>query len=106
MIVKFKSLCILELEHIPGKEEARHLSTKFNLDVSDNLDKSKYLKEDNTPTKTGMMALTNNFVQGLIGNIHNAHNNEQWDSAEHLRYIIAQLEKGFINVTDVDTSKF
>lgn len=50
------------------------------------------------PTKAGSHALTNAFVQGLVGNIHHAHQKGFKDSAEHLRYIIAELERGFINV--------
>lgn len=46
------------------------------------------------------------LVQGLIGNIHLAHEKGFRDSAEHLRWIISELERGFIEVTNVQQSNF
>lgn len=106
MILKFESKCVLEVEHTEGAKTTKHLATKFNLEVSENLDKSQYIDADGVPTAAGTKVLTNNFVQGLIGNIHQAHDKGYWDSAEHLRYIIAELERGFIAVTNSDTSNF
>ena len=106
MILKFESKCVLEVEHTKGAKTTKHLSTKFNLDVSDNLDKSQYIDAEGVPTQAGTKVLTNNFVQGLIGNIHQAHDKGYWDSAEHLRYIISELERGFIEITNSDTSTF
>lgn len=98
--------CILELEHKPGMLKSKHIQTKFNLDVSDELDKSQYLTPEDLPTAVGTKVLSNVFVQGLIGNIHQAHQNGFWDSAEHLRYIIAELERGFIEIASTDSSTF
>lgn len=50
--------------------------------------------------------LSNVLVQGLIGNIHLAHEKGFRDSAEHLRWIISELERGFIEVTNVQQSNF
>lgn len=101
-----EATCVLELEHKIGKETSNHVSTKFNLEVSKNLDQKHYLQNDGMPTKDGTKAITMVFTQGLIGNIHQAHENSLWDSAEHLRYIIAELEKGFVQVAYTSTSKF
>lgn len=106
MILKFESKCVLEVEYTEGMITTKHLATKFNLEVSKNLDKSQYIDPDGVPTAAGTKVLTNNFVQGLIGNIHQAHDKGYWDSAEHLRYIIAELERGFIAVTNSDISNF
>lgn len=43
----------------------------------------------------GMKAQTQGLIQGLVANIHYAHQKEMWNSAEHLRYIINELERGF-----------
>lgn len=106
MTLKFETKCVLELEHEQGMAMPKHLETKFNLDVSDNLDKSKYIDENGLPTAAGTKAITNNFVQGLIGNIHTAHQKGYWDSAEHLRFIIAELESGFVALVNCDKSNF
>lgn len=73
-----------------------HLSTDILLDVSPNQDVKHFLQEGGIPTKEGIRPLTQCFIQGLVGNIHSAHQAGYWDSAEHLRYIIAELERGFI----------
>lgn len=46
-------------------------------------------------TPEGFKAQTHGFVQGLIANIHAADQKGGWDSAEHIRYIIENLERGF-----------
>lgn len=95
MQFKFDGRCVVTFEHTEGEKTSRHIATDFNLEVSDNLDKSKYLDKNDLPTSEGTKALTNVFVQALVGNIHQAHQNGFWDSAEHLRYIIKELERGF-----------
>ena len=97
---------VVVFEHTKGATSSKHVSTDFNLDVSQNLDESHYFNKDGLPNKNGTKALTQSFVQGLIGNIHNAHNQRYWDSAEHLRYIIAELEKGVFAVAKTFKSEF
>lgn len=54
--------------------------------------------------KEGLKAQTQGLIQGLIANIHYAHQMGLWDSAEHLRYIIDNLERGFA-VSSVEALK-
>jgi hypothetical protein len=98
--------CVLELEHKAGSKISKHVQTKFALTVSKNLDSSKYNDKDGNLTKEGSHVLTNVFVQGLIGNIHLAHKEGFRNDAEHLRYIISELERGFIENVEVGTGKF
>lgn len=106
MKFSFEGRCVLELEHKPGALKSAHVQTKFNLDVDRNLDRKCYLTKEDLPTAEGSKVLSNVFVQGLIGNIHHAHQKGYWDSAEHLRYIISELERGFIQITDTDSATF
>lgn len=85
-------------EHNPGMTSSRHIATDFRLEVSKHLKQDEYNDKRGLPTKAGCHALTNAFVHGLIGNIHAAHQKGFRDSAEHLRYIIKQLEDGFASV--------
>lgn len=63
------------------------------------------LRDDNgLVNKEGMKIQTQGLIQGLIANIHFAHQNNMWDSAEHLRYVIQYLEKGFIQSNTKATS--
>lgn len=100
----FTGQCKLTLEYAEGSNRSQHVATDFRLDIGEGLDKKLYLNKDDLPTKEGIKPLTQCFVQGLVGNIHAAHKMGFWDSADHLRYIIAELEKGFANVATVHES--
>lgn len=106
MEFSFEATVVLTLEHKKGYVFSRHVSTDFNLDVSENLNKKEYLNEKDLPTEKGSQVLTNVLIQGLIGNIHMAHQKGYRDSAEHLRFIIAELERGFLQVANVEESNF
>jgi len=106
MQFEFEGKCVIKLEHKEGDKTSKHVKTDFNLSVSENLDVNQYLDKDELPTEVGVKALTNCFVQGLVGNIHYAHEKGYRDSAEHLRYIISELERGFIQVPTITQSKF
>lgn len=97
---------VLVLNYEEGMTSSKHVSTNFNLDVSDNIQREVYLNREDLPTAEGSRALSNVLVQGLIGNIHFAHDEGFRDSAEHLRWIIAELEKGFVSVANVSKDTF
>jgi len=46
------------------------------------------------------------FIYCSNGNIHMAHEKGFRDSAEHLRWIISELERGFVTVANVEQSNF
>lgn len=106
MEFEIEGRCIVRLKANDGDKTSEHIATDFNLGISKNLKRSQYFDEDDLPTKDGTKALTQCFIQGLVGNIHNAHEKGFWDSAEHLRYIIKELERGFINVPTIYKSHF
>lgn len=54
--------------------------------------------------KEGLKVQTQGLIQGLIANIHYAHQMGLWDSAEHLRYIIKNIERGF-SAANVEATK-
>lgn len=82
--------------HVKGENHSRHVATNFLLKVSSNLKQDEYLDKEGLPTEKGSEVLTSTLVEGLIGNLHMAHQKGWRDSAEHLRYIIEKLETGFI----------
>jgi hypothetical protein len=92
MEVQFEASVILGLD----SDNKNVSDVLVGLSVSDNLDKSKYLDSDDLATEVGALVVTQVLVQGLIGNIHYAHNKKYRDSAEHLRFIISELERGFV----------
>ncbi len=106
MEFEFTGKCVVTMEHKKGETTSSHVSTDFNLDVSKNLNRSQYLDKGDLPTKDGIKPLTQCFIQGLVGNIHMAHQKGFWNDAEHLRYIISELEKGFVAIANVSESNF
>jgi 3',5'-cyclic AMP phosphodiesterase CpdA len=105
MEFSFEARVVLTLEHKEGMPSSKHKATNFNLFVFGDLDERVYLKDD-LPTQEGSAVLSTVLVQGLVGNIHAAHQSGFRDSAEHLRWIIAELEKGFAAVAEVRESNF
>lgn len=106
MEFSFEGRVVLTLEHKKGMTTSKHVSTDFNLDVPREFDRSQYLDKEDLPTANGSNVLSNVLIQGLVGNIHLAHEKGYRDSAEHLRWIISELERGFVTVADVEKSNF
>lgn len=106
MEFKIEGRSVITLEHQKGDTTSTHVKTDFNLNVSKGLDSSKYFDEDNLPNEIGCKALTQTFVQGLVGNIHHAHEKKYWNDVKHLEYIIAELTKGFATVAKTFPSNF
>ena len=98
MEAHFKAEVVINLEGEPGDKNVALKSTDFNLTCSSNIDKSTYLDSGGLPNKDGSVVLSNTLIQGLVGNIHMAHEQGFRDSAEHLRWIISELERGFVAV--------
>ena len=94
----------LVLNHEKGWTTSKHVRTDFILSPSPNLDKKMYFKGDpkeHNLTKEGAKVASNVLVSALAANIHQAHQNGDWDSAEHMRYVIQKLEEQFANVANV-----
>ena len=106
MEFSFEVKVVLRLEHKPGISISKHVATDFNLYVSKELDINKYLDKESLPNKDGSNAISNVLIQGLVANIHMAHEKGFRDSADHLRWIISELERGFVQVTNVEKSNF
>jgi len=106
MEFSFEAKVVLTLEYKKGMATSKHVATDLNLEVIGELDKTQYLDKEDLPTEAGSKVLSNVLVQGLVGNIHLAHEKGFRDSAEHLRWIISELERGFVEVTNVEQSNF
>lgn len=100
MIYEFIASAKIEL----AKKEAgsQLISSSIRLSPSKNLDKKMYINDNGLPTKDGLDVISNAFIQGLVCCIHTQHQNGQRDSAEHLRYIISELERGFVANINVE----
>lgn len=104
MEFEFKATAIIGLANSESDTKSTLLYSKFFLEPSDNLDQNAYADAEGLPTEKAVKPLTQCFIQGLLGNIQTAHRSGRWDSAEHLRYIIAELERGFIENVKIEKS--
>jgi hypothetical protein len=102
---ELKGISTLILGASADKKTSSHIRTEIELEIDTKLDKDFYFDKDSFPTKVGVKSLTQCFIQGIVGNIHSAHQKGQWDSAEHLRYVISELERGFAQVATVDATQ-
>lgn len=99
----FEAISRVTAEYKKGDTASRHIATDFYLEVSNNLVESAYFDKEEVLTDKGSQAITAAFIQGLIGNIHFAHQRGYRNDAEHLRHIISELERGFSSIAE--TSK-
>lgn len=84
-----------------GAKEVIPTALYSSLSLSPDIMEDVYYSADrSTYSPDGFKALSQLFIQGLIANIHTAHQAKVWDSAEHLRFIIGNLEKGFATPMD------
>jgi len=97
---KYAVIVWLEIESDLEIGKSRFNETKVEF-MDDQFDKKFTRDENGRVTYHGMKLQTEGLVQGLVANIHSAHEHGTWDSAEHLRYIIKQLEDRFVKQYDV-----
>lgn len=88
-----------------GEEKSTIKAVDILLVLPKEVIESAYM-ENGRPNATGTKLLTQLFIQGLSANIHSAHQTGQRDSAEHLRYIIAELERGFVWQVNAEPSEW
>lgn len=88
---------ILTLDYKEGENKSTFVSTDFFLKVS-GCDEKNFINEEGIPNKEGSKALSQCFISGLISNLHYGRERGYWDDAEHLRFIISELERMFIEV--------
>ena len=101
----FEVLVKLELEHKKGSSVSNHAGTKTILTPSENMDTAQYLKDDELTTD-GTHVVTQVLIQGLVANIHAAHQTGFVNDAKHLRYIIKELERGFATSATVEKGEY
>lgn len=101
----FKVISVLVVDHNPGIKKSKHKHTMFNLELSDNLDKPRYFDKEGLANKEGSQLITAVLVESLIGNIHMAQQKGYRNDVEHLKHIIAELERGFASNVNIGTKR-
>lgn len=94
--VKFEDETIDRKYGVMQRTKLKLNECRLALTASENIEHSQYLDEQGYYNKQGTEVITNVLIEGLLTNLHASHDRGYWDSAEHLRHIIAELEKGFV----------
>ena len=81
--------------------ESTLVESEIRINIPPELDHRSYFHKNGEHTLVAAKTLTQCFVQGLVANIHYAHEKKYWDSADHLRYIVRELERGFTAIVKV-----
>ena len=93
----------LKVETTTNVNYVTRVDSMLEVDSKDVIIKPEmYFGKGGEPTAAGVMLSTNALIEGLNGNIHYAHNKGYRDSAEHLRYIIDQLERRFVAIVTTE----
>lgn len=101
----FRADVKLIMTHQEGSTTSSIEEVRVKLTPSSKLSQRIYL-DKGVPTKVGAKVLTDVLIQGLSANIHSCHHKNFRDSSEHLRYIISELERSFIQVTETGEANF
>lgn len=98
----FQAVVQLTLGYNDNKS-SKLVNCKLGFEGSDNLRIEEYISDEGKMTEIGGEAMTNTLVQGLSAHIHQLHKTGVRNDAEHLRYVIKELEEGFMRHVDVST---
>lgn len=101
----FSVLSTLNVKHDTNTGATNVADVKCSLvGVTANMNFNSYFDPvTKTPNKDGVKTITNTLIHALAGNIHYANVNGIRNDAEHLRFIIGELEKAFVHQVDVHT---
>lgn len=90
----FSATSTITLESKPSEGKSTMKECVVTLDAHPQI-KAAWMDHKGELNTEGLKAQTQALLQGLISNIHYGHQFGLRDSAEHMRYIIEYLEKGF-----------
>lgn len=93
----FTAISKIGLVHKEGELTSHLEETLVRLEISKNLSKEVYLKRD-LPTNEGIRPMQQAFIQGIMTNIKIADKNGWWKEADHLKYIIDELQRAYVAV--------
>ena len=95
-IISFSVTSKIILEHEDGAKMPALQECRVSLEISKNLDRSMYFdRKGNYTGKDGAKVVTGALIQGLMANLAAAKMNGWWNEAEHMKYIIDELQRTF-----------
>lgn len=95
----FCAISKITLEHEQGTPTSQLKSTDLRLEVSGNLDKTIYIDGKGLPRKDALKPISIALLHGIFVNIKMGHDKGWWNEAEHMKYIIDQLQRVYISTS-------
>ena len=89
-------ICSIKIEaKLEVKERFVLVETNTELLSNSELIHSQFFEEEGEMNKSGLMALSNCFIQGLKASIDRGDKTMVWDKEEHFLYVIQELMRVF-----------
>lgn len=100
----FAAISKITLDHHEGEPNSILKSVDLRLELSGNLDRSRYIDGKGLPRKDAIKPISNALAAGIAANIKMGHEKGWWKDHEHLQYVIDQLQRHFVTNAEMDTS--
>jgi hypothetical protein len=95
--VHFVVISKITLEHELGATTSQLRTCDIRLEVSNNLDRSRYIDGCGLPRKDALKPISNALLQGLIANMRHGAEKGWWKEGEHMQYVTDQLQRAFVH---------
>jgi hypothetical protein len=102
--LKFEGKCILKLEHDPDTLKTPSGKPILTWRSTITWNARQYIGPDELPTSESTSGPDQFYPGGFW--VASAHQKGYKDSAENLRFIISELQRGFIHVVDITEENF
>lgn len=101
--VEVTAIATIEMEPVPGSPKmAKALGGSLEVKFSPNMDTDALIDDSGNPKNRDCAKMTSMaLLNGLMANVHNSHRLDIWDSAEHFRWAIAQMEAMFVEQVEI-----
>lgn len=93
-----------EFEHESGAAMSQVIGSSMRLEVSGNLDKTKYLDGKLLPRKDALKPISGCLILALVTNIRMGAQKGWWKEGEHMEWVIKNLQEAFVAVGDAKDS--
>ena len=99
---ELKSSVYLKVDQTKGAKSSKLINCDVVFDTPKTREFSHLKYQNGKPSAAGLRASTTVLLSGIAANIHYGHKQKMWDSAEHLRYVISELERQFVQVAKTE----
>lgn len=99
----FAVISKMTLEQKKGEIKSFLKTADVRLEVSPNLDKSRYLDRDGLPLQDANMPILNTLVVGIVSHMRYAAQKGWMKEGEMMNYVTEQLHRAFVHPSDDPT---